>query len=181
MAEDDAEHVVEIVRHPAGQAADGFHLLGLDELLLQGLAVADVQVDEDRPVDVAAVVAHRRRIGEDGLAGAVRRLDLEQFIGHRGAGAQGARQAALFRCHRFPARQAAGREGAQAVARGRRPAPVGPAGGVAAQQAAVPVGDPQADGQDLDHLLQLFLPPPQLLLGAPPLGDVNAVAGKQLP
>ena len=181
VAEDDAEHVVEIVRHPAGQAADGLHLLGLDELLLQGLAVADVQVDEDRPVDVATVVAHRRRIGEDGLAGAVRRLDLEQFIGHRDAALQGARQGALFRRHRFPAGQAAGREGAQAVARGRPAAPDGPAGRVAAQQGAVPVGDPQADGQDLDHLLQLFLPPPQFLLGAPPLGDVDTVAGEQLP
>ena len=35
MAQDDAEHVVEIVGDAAGEAADGFHLLGLEELILE--------------------------------------------------------------------------------------------------------------------------------------------------
>jgi hypothetical protein len=34
MAHDDGEEIVKIVSEPSGQAADGFHLLGLPKLLL---------------------------------------------------------------------------------------------------------------------------------------------------
>src|SRR5690348_9236543 len=37
VAEDYAEKIVEIVRNTAGQAANGFHFLSLDELLLEGI------------------------------------------------------------------------------------------------------------------------------------------------
>ena len=40
VAEDDREQVVEVVRHAAGQPADGLHLLGLPQLLLEAFAAA---------------------------------------------------------------------------------------------------------------------------------------------
>ena len=39
VAENDAEHVVEIVRHAAGQPTDGLHLLGMEQLVVQPLAL----------------------------------------------------------------------------------------------------------------------------------------------
>ena len=37
MTVDDGQNVVEIMGHPAGELADGFHLLGLPQLLFQPL------------------------------------------------------------------------------------------------------------------------------------------------
>ena len=45
IAADDGEHVVEVVRHPAGELADGLHLLRLAQLLLELFAPGDVPHD----------------------------------------------------------------------------------------------------------------------------------------
>ncbi|MEJ0070988.1 MAG: hypothetical protein WDO24_22180 [Pseudomonadota bacterium] len=45
IPDDDAQQVVEVVRHAAGQLADRFHFLRLDELGLGGLAGGDVEND----------------------------------------------------------------------------------------------------------------------------------------
>ena len=42
VARDHHQQIVEVVRDAAGQAADGFHLLRLPQLLLQGAALGDV-------------------------------------------------------------------------------------------------------------------------------------------
>ena len=42
IAADDGQHVVEVVGHATRQPAHRFHLLGVHQLLLQGLALADV-------------------------------------------------------------------------------------------------------------------------------------------
>ena len=48
---DDGENVVEIMRHTTGKLADGFHLLGLAELLLQLARLGDVAgVDDEKPL-----------------------------------------------------------------------------------------------------------------------------------
>ena len=60
VADDDAQEVVEVVGEAAGQVADGFHLLRLLELALDGLAAADVANGGDG--DEAAVrLLHRER------------------------------------------------------------------------------------------------------------------------
>ena len=41
---DGREHVVEIVGHASRQSSDGLHLLGFEQLLLQGDALADVLI-----------------------------------------------------------------------------------------------------------------------------------------
>ena len=68
IAEDDAEHVVEIVGHAAGQPAHGFHLLGLEELglksfpfLLRLLALGDVA---EIPHSADNLVPHTLGLGE---------------------------------------------------------------------------------------------------------------------
>ena len=43
VAEDDGEDVVEIMRDAAGERAEAFHLLRLDELLLESLALGVVE------------------------------------------------------------------------------------------------------------------------------------------
>ncbi len=47
ISDDDIEYVVEIVGDAAGQCSDGLHLLGLDQLGLQALAIGDVQKADD--------------------------------------------------------------------------------------------------------------------------------------
>ena len=47
VAEDRRQQVVEVVRHAAGQLADGFHLLRLPELRLERLALADIHADAE--------------------------------------------------------------------------------------------------------------------------------------
>jgi hypothetical protein len=60
IAADDREQVVEVVRHAASQAAEGFHLLGLAELRFQVLALGDVADDAgDAP---AFVGLHRAQV-----------------------------------------------------------------------------------------------------------------------
>ena len=48
---DDGEDIVEVVRHAAGQLADGFHLLRLAELGFGGLLLGQVAADEEVPPD----------------------------------------------------------------------------------------------------------------------------------
>src|ERR1019366_7574186 len=50
VACDYGEHIVEVVRHAAGQAAHGLHLLRLRQLCFQGLTQADI-TDEGDPED----------------------------------------------------------------------------------------------------------------------------------
>ena len=42
VAQDHCQQVIEVVRHTARQLADGFHLLGLAELIFRLLAIGDV-------------------------------------------------------------------------------------------------------------------------------------------
>ncbi len=60
IAEDDTQHVVEIVRHAPGQPADGLHLLAVEELVLQSLpfrldplAFGHVPADAAQPLKAA--------------------------------------------------------------------------------------------------------------------------------
>ena len=53
----DPQNVVEIVRHPAGQLANGIHLLRLPKLFFQTLAFGDVAESPDPSVMVASLVA----------------------------------------------------------------------------------------------------------------------------
>ena len=48
VPEDRGQHVVEVVRDAARQAADGLHLLRLAQLLLEALALGDVLADAER-------------------------------------------------------------------------------------------------------------------------------------
>ena len=66
VAEDGGEQVVEVVGDPAGELADGLHLLGLAELLLApaerrfgGVLLAHVLVEDDRAFDGAAGAGDR--------------------------------------------------------------------------------------------------------------------------
>ncbi len=56
VSRDHHEQVVEVMGDAAGEATDGFHLLGLAELLLQGAAFGDV-LGEQLEEDGVAVVA----------------------------------------------------------------------------------------------------------------------------
>src|SRR3546814_14370452 len=68
IADDDGEKVVEIVRQPAGELADRFHLLRLDELLLERLVVGDIGIDGADRRDVSGGVANGELRAEDGSA-----------------------------------------------------------------------------------------------------------------
>ena len=65
VAGDDEGEVVEVVRDAAGELTDGLHLLRLEELLLEGAAIRDV----DGHHDLRPAPAERRRVRAD--------LDLE--------------------------------------------------------------------------------------------------------
>src|SRR5574340_1751780 len=57
IAQDDGEQVVKVVRNAAGKASDGFHLLGLAELIGDALLVGDVLNDGDDTGGVARIAA----------------------------------------------------------------------------------------------------------------------------
>src|SRR5690606_7719855 len=63
VAEDGGEHVVEVVRHAAGQASHGFQLLGLCEPSFEQAAAGDVACGDDEPADVRVVCL----VGDDEL------------------------------------------------------------------------------------------------------------------
>ena len=56
---DDRQQVVEVMRHPAGQLADGFHFLRLAQHFLAPQAVGDVHCFGNGAGDVAVAVEHR--------------------------------------------------------------------------------------------------------------------------
>src|SRR5207245_2121992 len=58
VAADYGEQVVEVVRHAAGQPADGFHLLRLAELLFQLPALGDIDTDAAEESSAAAAVGN---------------------------------------------------------------------------------------------------------------------------
>jgi hypothetical protein len=60
VAQDDAQQVVEIVRHAAGELTDRLDLLRLQEPLFEPLLDADVAHHADRAADRAAGIEHRR-------------------------------------------------------------------------------------------------------------------------
>ena len=67
VSRDDREQVVEVMRDAAGEASDGFHLLRLAELLLQGAAFGDVlgeQFEEDGVAIVAEGASGERTLME---------------------------------------------------------------------------------------------------------------------
>src|SRR3546814_13552723 len=65
IADDNGEKVVEIVRQPAGDLADRFHLLRLDELLLERLVVGDIGIDGADRRDVSGGVANGELRAQD--------------------------------------------------------------------------------------------------------------------
>src|ERR1700733_4385693 len=48
IADDDAEEIIEVVRHTAGEPANGFELMRKDELLLELPALGDVAIHDDK-------------------------------------------------------------------------------------------------------------------------------------
>ena len=60
VAHDDGQEVVEVVGDPAGQAADGLHLLRLPQLGLEALPLGDVLQDRQRPDRRAGGVPEER-------------------------------------------------------------------------------------------------------------------------
>ncbi|OPZ59291.1 MAG: hypothetical protein BWY87_01078 [Deltaproteobacteria bacterium ADurb.Bin510] len=60
VADDGGQHVVEVVGDAAGQRADGLHLLGLHQLLLEFDLVGDVAAQSDEALDLARRGAGRR-------------------------------------------------------------------------------------------------------------------------
>ena len=56
---DDGQEIVEIVRHPAGQLSDRFHLLRLTQRFLALAALGDVDGVGHRPDDRAVLIAQR--------------------------------------------------------------------------------------------------------------------------
>ena len=61
VAADHLQEIVEIVRHAAGQVADGLHPLGPAKLILGILAFGDVAGGADDAVDLPLDVAHRNQ------------------------------------------------------------------------------------------------------------------------
>ena len=70
VSDDGRQEVVEVVGDAAGELADGLHLLGLAELLLEDLLLADVSHVDEEVERAARRVLHHRRVGVDphGLA-----------------------------------------------------------------------------------------------------------------
>ncbi len=96
VAANRAEQGVEIMRHTAGQPADGFHLLGLADLGLQPQALGDVvQHPQEEHFVAVADFAHRELQGE-GRAVAAPAFDLPADADDsRLAGRQVAREVAV--------------------------------------------------------------------------------------
>ena len=59
VARDGHQEIVEIVGHPAGQPAHRLHLLGLEQLPLQGLVLGDIRSHPGKQGDAALVVPDR--------------------------------------------------------------------------------------------------------------------------
>ena len=78
VADDGLQHVVEVVRHAAGELADRVHLLGLGELLLDLAQVGGVEGVEDRRLAVRARIADRRDPDAHRAAAFSRRLQFER-------------------------------------------------------------------------------------------------------
>ena len=57
VADDDAQHVVEVVRDAAGEPADGLELRGVEQALLELAPLGDVEHGAE---DLAAAAALRR-------------------------------------------------------------------------------------------------------------------------
>ncbi len=127
------EDVVQIVRHPGGQGADGLHPLRVQELLLQLLALGEVRGDAHDPVDRTA----GRADGKGAVANPT----------HRAVGPGDA----IF--HVVRPRRPSGRGrllDPRAVVRDDRPAP-GPR--LPPELRARPSPDALEGGADVDHLV----------------------------
>ena len=85
VAGDDGEQVVEVVGEAAGELADGFHLLGLDQHRLAGLLLGDVDGQHEEALHAAGLggFRHHRAAGVHLLAGGV---DAGIFVAHLLAG-----------------------------------------------------------------------------------------------
>src|SRR5206468_12340312 len=82
-ARDDGEKVVEVVGDASRELADGLHLLRLQELLLQSLALGDVG-EHAHAADVAPVRVEQRSDGKDHVdEGAVLAAPLGLEASHR--------------------------------------------------------------------------------------------------
>src|SRR5690606_13452263 len=68
VADDDAEHVVEIVGDAAGEAAEGFHLVGLAQAFFEGHAFGDVAHAGEQAVFAADFGAAQDDLGPEGGA-----------------------------------------------------------------------------------------------------------------
>jgi hypothetical protein len=55
VAHDDGQHVVEVVRHAAGEPSQGLHLLPLPQLLLEAALVRDVAGVHEEAADAGGI------------------------------------------------------------------------------------------------------------------------------
>jgi hypothetical protein len=77
ISADHHQQVVEVVRHSSGEAADGFHFLGLAKLILQHAAVGDVFGDGFEDVGRLVHVAHSPSADAHGDGSAILALPLQ--------------------------------------------------------------------------------------------------------
>ena len=136
IADDGGQHVVEIVRHAAGELADGLHLLRLREALLQRALLGRVERED---VDVGLVGAVLGRRDEEARGGAL--LALQRRVDGReiGASFDGAGDRALQRL--VVALGDAGEDRARAVGRAQGFGHQPREGGVGAHDDAARVDD----------------------------------------
>ena len=59
-AHNSPQHIVEIVRHTAGQLTDGIHFLALPELFLQCILLCNIPENHYHPADTMLIIPNRR-------------------------------------------------------------------------------------------------------------------------
>ena len=94
VAADDHEQIVEVVSDAAGEAADGFHFLGLAELIFEDAALGDVFGDGFEDVGGLVAAGDGAAADADGDDGAVLALPADFETVHAAGAAEFVDQAA---------------------------------------------------------------------------------------
>jgi len=121
VADDHGKHVVEVVGHAPGQAANGLHFPGLNQLVQQPLlfgfgppAFGNINIHYNRAQYLAAVPQYRGGIVQDDLFPAVKGVDLQQLVRYGDAFFDGMRQCPVIRRDFFSRRKARSRRSTSA-------------------------------------------------------------------
>ncbi len=69
--------------YSARKSANRLHLLGLVQLSMKSLQLANIMIDDDSPFDIAVLVGHRSRIVEYGLLCSIESIDFKQLVNGR--------------------------------------------------------------------------------------------------